>query len=155
MQRNCLAYWIPEQIEAALERGKLAHAGSGQFKRISVTDRVWIIGRTKLSNVLYTVGFIDVDLKLETEAAQLEMYRRVPGYDIWDAAWHVFPSEGKECATRLVSLEPIYRKISFESKDHWKLLMDEEHPNAQALQTVRQLTPRAAGAIAEIWSAGT
>ena len=61
-----MAYWIPEQLEAALKQRKLAHEGSGQFKCISVTDRVWIVGRTKLSNILYTVGFIDVDPKLES-----------------------------------------------------------------------------------------
>ena len=149
--RNFLFYWTAEQAQAALVKGILPHAASGQLKRVAVGDRVWICGRAEGTEELFLVGYIDVGFRLTEGQAQAEMDLRLPGYLIWGADWHVLPTKGAECRTKKVSMVPVYRTMTFDSKSSQRLFLDGEHPNAQQLQTMRRLTPRGVAVLKELW----
>jgi hypothetical protein len=154
MPRNWLFYWIPEQVEKSLHYGSLPHAGSSQFSHIAVTDRIWVCGRVDKTRELFLIGFIDVHEKLDAAHAQAAMTARVPGYIIWDAPWHVLAAVGKECQTRSVSLSPVYRKIFFDSTASQRLILEDGHPPAQQLQTMRRLRPESARLLEAMWHDG-
>lgn len=148
-----LAYWKPDQIEKALQLGSLPHAASSQFARVSVRDRVWICGRREGAPDLLVVGFIDVAAVLDQQAAQSEMIRRIPNYEVWDAAAHILAKRGFECATRPVSLRSLYSTLEFASKTSPRLQLSRGQPRGQQLQTMRQLTAAAAGLVRQLWEA--
>lgn len=153
MPRTFLVYWLPDQMLASLEEGSLPHAAGAQLKRISVTDRLWVCGRTHDSAELFVIGYLDVHEKLSQASAQAEMSRRARGYRVWDAPWHVLAEQGAECITRQVSLRPLYASLRFDSKDSPRLSLDESgHPNAQQLQTIRRLTSASADSLWKLWS---
>jgi hypothetical protein len=149
--RTFLFYWTTEQVVDVLELGILPHAGSNQFKRVSVGDRIWITGRARGTHELFVVGYLDVALKMDEEAAQERMDQIRPGFNVWPADWHVFAKPGNECHTREVSMVPVYGRLSFDSPKNRRLALTAGHPNAQQLQTMRLLTADGAARMLELW----
>lgn len=148
-----LFYWTPEQIHSALELGKLPHAGSNQFGRVEVGDRVWIVGRITSDAEIYLIGWIDVNSVVGANEAQAEMWNRISEYQVWPAHTHLLAQRGRECRTKVVALRPSYRRLEFESKESPRLTLKGLHPNPQQLRSMRKLTRSSSQLLRALWKA--
>ncbi len=146
-----LFYWTTDQLSQAIRLKSIPHAASEQFSRVRRGDRVWISGRFNGLPELFTIGYIDVASKLGAKSAQVEMRRRLPGYKIWAASTHILSRHGSEIKAKSLSLASLYQQLEFDSRGRKVLKLTKGHPNAQQLQTMRQLTPASAKLLRDHW----
>ena len=133
MKSDFLLYWRPENAEYTDEayEGKLLHAASKQFGRVSKGDRIWIV--TCLDDVFYLLGPLDIDQIVGTRKAEKVLGRS----DLYQADFHVLAAKGKAAKMKWIEVDDFLLTLRFDGTKKDRLPDDY---NPQNLQTMRLLT---------------
>lgn len=143
--RHLVVYWTKDQLEIALNRGRLDFAGSDQFQGMDVRtgDTLWICG-TSSPRDLITIGPLSVKEVLSKHQA----VKKLPEGS-WEARRYALADPKHVVTPRLVSLAGEASELRFISKTKPKLDLSKHLGNQ--LQRIRVLTTDSAARIAEKW----
>jgi predicted HNH restriction endonuclease len=131
---------------------RCAYAGSNQFERLSVGDRLWIVTIPRsfgdTGHELRLVGRLRVG-RITRDAD--EVRRIAGGSEPWPAEWHVIAQEGTAEPLHLISLNGIAGALRFQSPND-RLTLTEGGVDARQLQAMRELTAESVAMLEALWS---
>ncbi len=142
-----MKYWIYHTVEPQLG-SRMVYSASVQYRRIDIGDVIWFVTLVPKIEHLLLFARLRVDWLGTREDAAQRLSR--PSTDLWDAPIYAMTPPEQAETFRLVDLDDQAGRLRFNSAAGRRSLP--RFNRAQALQTMRELTPETNAMLEAIWS---